>query len=527
MQANYNLKLSLSLIFFITFSNYIFSMEEDDFLNDILAYEPSGKALNILPEDCPAEQLLELLVNGGAVSLLQKDIYLKTNPLNIRSLLDMPSLFPILRFPLPCHYKHLYGTVFYNQMRKAYFTKDSPFIDSYINLVGKDLIESLGEDTPLKDAGFDEVLDLFAGMKIEERRLGAMIGYLDMTENHIYNIYMPIYYLEHNFFLTPDERTALINSQFFKDYGVQGDNQGEMDFAYNHLVNDRLGIGDTRIDIKYKIHSHTHLDIWFGFQSTIPTAITCKNGVAGNSFNSTCYTPQFDLLSVMAGVVCSKSGSYEYNKAQQDGIDLMVAALDSLSANLVNVSMGNRGHFGLGPQVMFDQKITCNLELLTNICWEYLFVAKEDRAFLVNKKDINFDRDWATEDPAIAIGNINFLSQQIVNTLFPNVIRVSVTPGSLFKLTSKLQYHTYHNDFVFGFDFWNQSNEKVSGVYSCLDCCKGLKPSAYQGKIVAQWVYNFHGRSADGRFGLVSDATIFNKGIGKDFNVGIYAGIDF
>ncbi len=530
MQANFNKKILCSLILASCVANIGATAAEDDFdLDEALTMEPgepSKTALRDPSNDCPPSQLLELLVNGGAVSLLQKNIYLKTNPINVRSLLDMPSLYPIIDMRSKCDRLDLYMIPFYNQMSKAYYTENSPFISSYVNLSAQDLIESLGEDTPLQSVGFDEVLDLFQGMKIQERRLGAMFGIFDQTDHSIYNIYLPVYYLEHNFFLTDQERNALINSQFFKDYGIQGDSEGELNFAFDHLVNDRLGIGDTRVDIKTIAHEGENLNVWVGMQATIPTAMTFKDGVMGAVFNPACVFPQFNLTEVMTGVVCNKPGTYAFQQAKQQGVDLMVGAVDRLSAMLINVPMGNRGHLGLAPQITFDQRVGCNSTLITNICLEYFFGAKEERFFLVNKDNINFNRNYSDDSQALA--NLNFLSDQIINTLFPKVCEVRVTPGYLLKFNEKFQHNTERWDFIFEFDFWRQAQEKVDLQNNLLDCSKGIKPAAYQGKLVGQCVYNFRSdRSGNGKFGLTGDVTIFNKGIGKDFTVGFYASMDF
>ena len=438
----------------------------------------------------------------------------------------MPSLYPAVDFR-DCEKLSLYMIPFYNQMRKAYYTENSPFISSYINLSTKDLIESLGEDTPLKDAGFGEVLDLFQEMKVEERRLGAMFGVYDQSDHSIYNVYLPLYYIEHNFFLNNQEVNNLTNSQFFKDYGVQPDTEGEQTFALEHLVNDRLGIGDTRVDIKTLAHQGETLNVWVGMQATIPTAMTFKDGVMGAAFKPACVFPQFDLKNVMAGVVCNKAGSFEYDKAKEQGIQLMVDALDRLSSMLINVPMGNRGHFGLAPQITFNQQLTSCIDLTTNICLEYFFNAKEDRFFLVNKKNINFNRNFSEDTESAALSNLNFLSDQIINTLFPKFCNVNVTPGVLLKFNQKVEYHSYKWDFIVEFDFWRQAKEKIDLQDNLLDCSKGIRPAAYQGKIVGQWIYNFSGRAGGGKFGITSDVTVFNKGIGKDFTIGLYAGMDF
>ena len=95
MQAIFKKNILCSLILTSCLTINIEAGLEDDFdLEDMLSLEPSKTPLRDIPNDCPPSQLLELLVNGGAVTLLQKNIYLKTNPINVRSLLDMPSLYP-------------------------------------------------------------------------------------------------------------------------------------------------------------------------------------------------------------------------------------------------------------------------------------------------------------------------------------------------------------------------------------------------------------------------------------------------
>jgi len=87
------------------------------------------------------EDVVNTLVDIGAVSILQQDIYLQTNPLNKRNVPDLPLFRPDL-FHLPKDWM-VRADFFWNQVNGANFTRNSNQISSYLNLGSQSLIEAL------------------------------------------------------------------------------------------------------------------------------------------------------------------------------------------------------------------------------------------------------------------------------------------------------------------------------------------------------------------------------------------------
>ncbi len=115
--------------------------------------------------------ILDQLVNTlNLPSILAQGLYIRTNPTNVRNVLDEPSLHPYY-YQTDCRGVAVQG--FFNQMRHAYFTSHSSCINSYINITNPDLLEELDIDL-FKDIDAPAVLPLFAASALEQRRLGFM-----------------------------------------------------------------------------------------------------------------------------------------------------------------------------------------------------------------------------------------------------------------------------------------------------------------------------------------------------------------
>ena len=152
----------------------------------------------------------------------QFNIYKFTNPPVIRSLHDLPSLRPWYGETdgFTC-----YGTVFYNNMFHAYFSKcgskisDYLFVDKDDDIIGA--LENLLPETP-------NIIPLFNDARLQMRRLGAMLGGSKSFGNWRFNIAIPLYYLELNLYLTPEQVEALNFTPFFADRTSTGHRANKM-----------------------------------------------------------------------------------------------------------------------------------------------------------------------------------------------------------------------------------------------------------------------------------------------------------
>ncbi|MCL4361453.1 hypothetical protein M1446_03800 [Candidatus Dependentiae bacterium] len=470
--------------------------------------------------------ILDQIININGPTLIQNsNIYLRTNGINVRSLLDLPILQPI--FPDRCSEfcNGFHVQAFYNKIKKAFFTKNSPFLNSYIDLSQQDLVEELANAGFLNSSDFGRVLDLFQNIKLEQRRAGLMFSYQRTFPDDAYlRIFTPFYWAEANFFLNQNEIDAIKGDPFFTEFSTGQDDNAVRDFLKDFVSCDRVGFGDTRVEFAGKVIDSERTSAWLGFQATIPTAFPFVKGVLAGKCSTECKNPCFSLQQIGELVLCPEPN---LPKAKNIVQNFLLGVLKRLTANVGNLQLGNGGHVGFGPQIDVWIEATDCLDLYTRFVYEFLMPAEEDRFFLLKKNPACFNRNYNDEN--LASENLAFLSQQIVNTLYPSIIGVHVRPGGILKFRQAAMVNSDYWRCTLGFDYWHQGKEHIKRFKGseCFEFDKAFKSSAYQGKIYGQYIYKVNGCSWHGYLGIGSDVTIFNRGIGKDFTIDIYLGLDF
>lgn len=469
------------------------------------------------------------LEKGSILRLLQQQLYNRTNPINVRSLLDLPSLRPY--YLDYCGFQAVLQ-LFFNSTDPVFVTKCSPLIDSYINLEDNGLsneLELILED--INNAGVldqpitidvPQTLSLFRTIRIQERRAGIMASVAKEYKDWNFSFRIPIYYLLHYFFLSDSEINTIKNAPFFAlsgSLGNPGSNLSVTDFVYKNLVNDKVGLGDTRFMGLYNISSDFKNDIWLGAIATIPTAWTVREGLIGGKFSKCEPIPLVDLLSIVNAQLCGRG--YKVTEIlEQTGI----AAVRRLSTLLVDVPLGNGKHFGFGPHVEIRHFFNDCLSNRTMIEAEFFTHRRNKRFFLEDKSLFNFNINL--DDEAQANANLAFIDEQILNTIFPVCSTVTVRPGWLLKARHEFMLDYNFCQAQFGFDFWYQGKEELGATFcgskiSFDTLRKGLRPKAYQGKVFGSVGYFHRGHHTDWRASFAFDETVFNKGIGKDYTLSI------
>lgn len=240
-----------------------------------------------------------------------------------------------------------------------------------------------------------------------------MFGTAHRYRNWYFSFRIPIEYLIRNFFLNDKEVLAIQAEPLFNDNNPTTDDQEEVTrFARAHLIADRIGIGDTRINVGYVTIDKPDHRFTFGAEATIPTAYAVKKGLYGNHFPKNAPTPTIDLCEI-----CNLINNSEIAQAEEIAGRFLVKALDRLSRILLVTGLGNNGHIGLGPVIQYRQLVTPKLEFRTRANLEYLFPMWE-RRFFIRKKDLaEFERlnDPNFDNPC---ERLKFLEQQIVETFF-------------------------------------------------------------------------------------------------------------
>ncbi|MBA3954624.1 hypothetical protein H0X48_04885 [Candidatus Dependentiae bacterium] len=475
-------------------------------------------------------------------ALLKEDIYLRTNPFVTRSLLDLPSLQPLLFESCDWSFS---AQAFYNQTSRAYFSCCSPFIQSYIDLTNQNIIneietalsnELVQEQVPSQLQGnIPLVLGLFSTVKLQQRRAGLMLGLRKEFGKFNLSASVPFYYLENNFFLTDEEQERIGNNPFFRNEQsapVNSDEDRVEQYFMQHLLADRVGFGDTRVRALANIYEKPNTAVWLGLELTLPTATHFNRGVIGGTFNSTPEQPKFNIkrLFSLTPLCPRESAAQERASAVLSSTvqEFFIQALDRLSTILLNTPLGNSHHRGFGPRLDVKHYFNNYVSAHTMLAFEYFNKRREARFYKVRKDAADFNRDY--EDEALASSNIEFLNAQIINTFFPRSYVTTIRPGSLTKFRQNIRYDSKHWQGTLGFDYWRLGKEKRGHIASTLVKPKSARPAASQGKVFGSFGYfgsAFCQRIA-WNFLLTGEVTAFNKkGIGTDFTVGASIGVDF
>src|SRR5690606_26105373 len=203
--------------------------------------------------------------------IVQIPLYLRTNVRNQRNLLDQPLFEP----DRPLFPKETTVGVhgFIRKTSRSNFTKNSTRFDSFLALSDKQLISSLqnsidriNELFPIGDVTISRIANLFANMTVDERQAGFMFHFMKQWNHTTLRIMTPLYYAENNFSLTKREQDAIAN-----ELGAQ-DPEEEKAFRKAHFICDKIGMGDTRIEIDQRILKRPSFSLRCGAQATIPTA---------------------------------------------------------------------------------------------------------------------------------------------------------------------------------------------------------------------------------------------------------------
>lgn len=472
---------------------------------------------------CSEEQTSIINLQG----ILRNDFYIFTHPIAQRSIHDYPQFyfFSCLAPTHLCKCWQLQVTGFYNQEFKANFTKDSPFIPSYLNFNNPTFIQELDNFAALLGLNTPRLFSLLSKIKLQERRGGIMFGAIYHQKHWFLEVRTPLEYFERNFYLTESEKREVEAEPIFNDQDPDTQDDEEVDkFAKQHLVADRFGIGDTRINAWRRNIDTSSMIFDTGFVMTLPTAYSFKKGLIGSHFSKNTPTPSIDLTNLLNLV---NEGQIEQATAIVANFSL--AALDRLSRILLENSLGNNGHVGLGAFLHYDATISQKFSYRTRIELEYLLPIQERRFYIKKKDQSVFDRLADATTPAECAAAVDFIEQQLVNTLFPTGYATMVYPGLVFKLCTGLNGRLgKHWKLTAGSDVWWQQEEQLGTIKAPQEVIDTLRVdlarrsyAAFQLKIWGNIGYFRTGKWCDWSASLYGDRTILRSGIGKDYSVGI------
>lgn len=501
--------------------------EEDMFINSLIE-DFGDEPLTYIPHHptYTKEQTLRLFTRQcqddppgiiRAQLIFRTDLYKFTNPINQRSIQDYPEFYfysclPPVKAPDGWTVRI---DPFYNQTSKANYTKDGTILSSYLNINNPALLEDL---SILQDLGFDidipQLLSIVSRILLEERRGGIMVGGVYHHKRWFFEARIPIIYQERNFQLTDIEQLQIQSL-----LGISIDD-ATMDFAREHLIADRLGFGDTRINIWRRNFDGPELTFDSGFMMTLPTAWAYKKGLYGSHFSKNMPVPPLDLNGLL-----NLAGNNPPD-AFVTITNFLLGALDRLSRILLESASGNNGHVGLGAFIYYDLYLSKKFNCRTRVELEYLLPILE-RRFYIMKKDTDALDQLENPLPENCDKDVKTLEQTIINTLFPMGYNTMVYPGLIFKMTTALSGRFLEKwKTTFGWDIWWWQREQFTRIDAPKEIRENLrvdiarKPAAFQGKVFATIGYFKSGKWCDWSLNLYGDRTLIRSGIGKDFTLG-------
>lgn len=490
-------------------------------------------ALPTAQEECTdeeAQNIVETIIGDlNALCIFKQDFYLHTNELNQRSLLDYGLFLPHKYY---AHRWQIGGHFFFNQTTRDNFTRNSTALCKYLAIFNESLLQEIQKRIRDFNPGIElpEVVPLFGNATVQERRTGFMFHGMRRWGDYRFRFLFPFYYIESNLFLTPAEIDAIQAA-----FGIT-DPVDDMKFARKNLISDQLGFGDTRLNFDFPLSATPHMTSKIGIQATIPTAFAVKKGLYGSTFHSVCPRPILDLCNIFKNIT-----DPEFLQAQ--ALAYAQAALEQFNANLIQIPLGNGGHFGLGTYIRTKTKLNSlirrpwanNMSIRSRISAEYLFPRTQHRYFIecgdagyealglnraksVILADVNANPDYAREVLA-------FLETQLTDKIFPFSLPTRVRPGMVFRWMTKYMYEGDTDwGWYAGTDNWLITREKLShikipdGIPQALNVKIAQKSFAYQfgllGSLFWKRPHNFT-VSLNGQYNAGS------VGIGDDFLISI------
>ena len=492
----------------------------------------SGELIKESCTDLTPFQVVTFLTNPGDAILIQNflqlQLYKSTAPVVVRSLQDNPNLRS-RRIDECDGHNQLSMKLFFMQMRKAFLTPCSPFIESYLAINDPEVTGEIDRlSQALEEAGdlpqaidIPTILPLFSKIKLEERRIGGMFAYQRRDDWFEWRLQVPLYYFEHNFFLTKQEQAAIADAPLFKDISANQDSSCSgntvQDFLTEHVVNDFFGIGDLRAQFLADVITTDCFIFSLGAELDLPTTITLARGIIGRNFSECPEQPPFDYFKLMCLAQTNPTA------AQNLGMQFGIGALDRLTQIAGLAHLGSQ-HAGIGLLAEFDYSFDETLRWDNKFRLFYSCPANEKRFFRTIKNPVDFERDY--EDLALGEANNLFLSEQTVLFLYPPVVIARTIPGVITQYTTSFFWNRDCFKAELGYDLWYQGPEQLRivdylGAPRNLDVCKGIKAAAIQHKIFANIAVDRNDGCYDWRFMFFGDVTFANRGIGKDWTVGV------
>ena len=522
---------SLFIIFFTFFIIHHF------FYCNLKAQEGYAEQINDEVDDEEFQKILRSLVRDTffdiindpvfGARILKTPFYFFTQPIHKRQILDQD--FLQLHNDLPADVSHELTIVpFFIQTHKVCYTENKTGIESYVDIHQQGLIQTL-DDLQFTQTVLPDFLALFAQLKLQERKVGAVISYQGLIDKTWqWHIQLPVVYQEYNYYLSGSERAAL--KDFFTsnqkiaiaapatEGSGSGGAKGIIKFICDHLISDKIGLSDIKIVFKKKLKETDWHWLSCGAHLIIPVAFPIKQGLIGTRFNTSKKRPNFDLHADLVDLYAD--GYFEQLKTNV--LNLGIEMLDRISTILLEQQLGNRRHFALGLSTEIQQKIDHNKFFYTRVETELLMPMVEKR-FIKKNLDTVALNAAAQDNPATqqqARADVDVLSLTFLDKMFPERYPLLVFPGIKMQATTAFSIDGKRWKSSLGFNFWVQASEHLypsdlladATLYN-LDAAK--KRSAFmQNLFIACERINL--KNSNWHLKMHASTTLYSYGIGKE-----------
>ena len=493
----------------------------DVFANDVAGIAHHNRA------NFTTDETLDLIKQFSLDGFLAAPFYNYTVPIKSRSYFDLECLQFICSLTDNTSFYP-----FFTQTSKAVLTpyngKRSGDLLSRISfLESLDINRFTSFDMPL-------VFSVCKNFKIQDRQLGIMFQHSTTVKNWNFSFLWPFLYQERNVFL---------NKEDIKTLERLGLDTSDFTFAQEHLISDKLGFGDLRIQIEKNILSTYKNQFNIGFGITFPLSFSIIKGLIGSHFRKNKENPDFhlqnDLMSYFDILNLGNPNHPNNLTIIKNGEILGLQALDRFSAMLLEAPLGNDRHLGLFTFLKHIFYITPNVFISSKLNFEMLLPSVENRFF-----NIKPDQTYLTQFAAMDEGDVDALddatgapfmdsfSSILINSLFPSSYHTRVFPGVSVQATNQITFERTKWNIHLGLDHWYRSQEKIGKIWasndllSQLDIKAGTLRHAHQSRIFGK-LERAHKEGAFFDWSIFASSSLLSYGIGDSFSVGLQFSHDF
>jgi hypothetical protein len=497
---------------------------------DALIESPSDEQLNVNRTSSVTNvDVLDFFITTVKLNNIAADnLYLRTNLINSRELNSLP-IFNLSHSNLVNENWLCQVDFFANQTLKHCFVDNQKNINSYLKLDTNDLIEKI--DQQISDVQIPPILELFHAAKLQERRIGIMFQLFKNHGKWSFSTTIPLTYQERNFFFSESEQ-AKIEQELSAITGSTSSSV-DRDYLYKHAVADQVGLGNLKLKLGYLIENQTNFKFKFGPTLELPTAATFRKGLLGSNFKDYYPTPTLDLHTIYTWLN-DPSDPATQAAFKQFGTNFLELASKRLGALVLANDLGNWRHFEIG--CFFDSKleINYNTSILGSADISYAIPHHEYRFFnqIKNPSDFTYAALTAT-DEATASQNLNFLNQNLVTTLFPNIALAQVHPGLTTQFSVGPLFEAGGYQLQIGYNFWHRMAERIKTAQTPqvttypLDLNLATTGRATQHSLFTRFNYRRVTPKHIWTTTLSGSSVINNSGIGKDATITVGLSVDF